>query len=173
MPSGKHHDQITLWLLPMVLVSAFFITVDMPTAVIVAVSFLLSGLMMGPDLDIQSVQYRRWGPIRWIWYPYQVLVKHRSKWSHGPIIGTLVRVIYLAVWVALFATLGVIAINHLWQAKLSWKMIQPVLQDLFVQYIREWLALLAGLELGALSHYTSDWLASGLKKKRRQGRRRK
>ena len=173
MPSGKHHDRITLWLLPMVLVGAFFVTVDMPTAVIIAVSFLLSGLMMGPDLDIQSVQYRRWGPVRWIWYPYQVLVKHRSRWSHGPIIGTLVRVIYLAVWVVLFVVFGVTTINHFWQAQLSWEIMQPVLRDLFVQYAREWLALLVGLELGALSHYTSDWLASTLKKKRRQGRHRK
>ena len=168
MPSGKEHDRITLWLLPLVVIGTFLITVDMPTAVIVAVSFLLSGFMMGPDLDIQSVQYRRWGPIRWIWYPYQVLVKHRSKWSHGPIIGTLVRVIYLAAWVVLFMVLGVLAINHLWQAQLSWALMRPVLRDLFVPYAQEWLALLVGLELGALSHYTSDWLASAIKKQRRR-----
>ncbi|MDV3351963.1 metal-binding protein [Leptolyngbyaceae cyanobacterium CCMR0082] len=174
MPSGKHHDRITLWLLPLVLIGAFFITLDMPLTVIVGLSFLLSGLMMGPDLDIQSVQYRRWGLMRWIWYPYQVAIKHRSRWSHGPLIGTIVRVLYLGVWIALFATVGVLAINHFWQAQLSWQRLEPILVSLFVQYWREWLALLVGLELGALSHYTSDWLVSAYKKKRRhQGHRKR
>lgn len=173
MPSGKHHDRITLWLLPLVVGGTFAITVDLAMTIIVGTSFLLSGFMMGPDLDIQSVQYRRWGPLRWLWYPYQVLVKHRSKWSHGPLVGTLVRVIYLSVWIALFATAGMVAINHFWQAQLSWQRLEPMLGNLFVRYWQEWLALLVGLELGALSHYTSDWIASAHNKKRRHRGRRK
>ncbi len=27
--------------------------------------------MFGPDLDIYSVQFQRWGFLRWIWLPYQ------------------------------------------------------------------------------------------------------
>lgn len=173
MPSGKRHDRITLWLLPLVLAGAFVILLDMPLTVIVGLSFLLSGFMMGPDLDIQSVQYRRWGLMRWIWYPYQVVVKHRSRWSHGPLIGTVVRVLYLSVWIALFAIAGVLIINHFWQAQLSWHRLEPILSSLFVRYWKEWLALLVGLELGALSHYTSDWIASALTKKRRNRSRRK
>ena len=63
--------------------------------------------MLGPDLDIHSIQYRRWGPLRWIWLPYQKALKHRSQLSHGPIIGTAVRVMYLSVWIALFAIITV------------------------------------------------------------------
>ena len=173
MPSGKSHDRITLWLLPVVLTGAFVVTTDVPLTVIVSISFLLGGFMIGPDLDIQSVQYRRWGPVRWIWYPYKALIKHRSTWSHGPVIGTLVRVIYLGVWVVLFTSIGILAINYFWQAQLSWAIIAPTLRSLFAQYLQEWLALLVGLELGALSHYTSDWLTSAFKKKRRKQRRRK
>ena len=171
MPSGKSHDRITLWLLPVVLAATFVFTVDMPLTVMVGISFLLGGLMMGPDLDIQSVQYRRWGPVRWIWYPYQEMVKHRSTWSHGPVIGTLVRVAYLGVWIGLFMVIGVVTINHFWQAQLSWPMVEPALKRVMTRYSKQWLALLAGLEVGALSHYTSDWLASTVKKKRRSSKK--
>lgn len=173
MPSGKSHDRITLWLLPVVLAAAFMVTLEVPLTVIVSIAFLIGGFMMGPDLDIQSVQYRRWGPVRWIWYPYQRLIKHRSTWSHGPVVGTLVRVVYLGAWIALFVAAGVLALNYFWQAQLSWHMIGSALGRFFAQYIEEWLALLAGLEFGALSHYTSDWLTSAFKKKRRQRRRKK
>ena len=173
MPSGKNHDRITLWLLPVVLASAFMVTIDVPLTVIASIAFLLGGFMMGPDLDIQSVQYRRWGPVRWIWYPYQVLIKHRSAWSHGPLLGTLVRVLYLGAWIALFTSLGILAVNHFWQAQLTWDLLEPTLSSLLVRYWQGWLALLVGLELGALSHYTSDWLVSAFKKKRRKQRRRK
>ena len=63
---------------------------------IVAGEFLFSGLMFGPDLDIYSVQYKRWGYLRWLWIPYQKTLKHRSFFSHGLIIGTTIRLIYLA-----------------------------------------------------------------------------
>lgn len=170
MPSGKNHDRITLWLLPVILAGTFMITLDIPLTVLVSINFLLGGFMLGPDLDIQSVQYRRWGPIRWMWYPYQTMVKHRSVWSHGPLIGTAVRVVYLALWIALFATVSILAMNHFWQAQLSWPQIEPVLKQLAVSYWHVGLAILIGLELGALSHYTSDWLASSLKRKKRRKR---
>lgn len=32
-----------------------------------------------------------------LWYPYAVIAKHRSWFSHAPIIGTLGRVIYLGL----------------------------------------------------------------------------
>lgn len=166
MPSGKQHDRITLWLLPVVLAGAFMATVDVPRTVIVSIAFLIGGFMMGPDLDIYSVQYQRWGPMRWIWYPYQVMIKHRSTWSHGPLVGTLVRVFYLGAWIVLFASLGVLVSNHFWQTQLTWDRLEPTLSTLLIRYSKEWLALLIGLELGALSHYTSDWITSALKQKR-------
>lgn len=36
------------------------------------------------------------------WYPYARLFAHRSFWTHFPIIGTLVRVIYLAPYIVFF-----------------------------------------------------------------------
>ncbi|MEO1589760.1 MAG: metal-binding protein [Cyanobacteria bacterium J06632_22] len=179
MPSGKTHDRITLWALPAVLAAAFYLTLDVPLTVIICIGFLIGGFMMGPDLDIHSVQYNRWGPIKWIWYPYQVTLKHRSHWSHGPVIGTVLRVLYFAVWVGLFGLVIVEVLNRLWNAQLTWQELKDATHIAFSTYLWEWLALLIGLELGALSHYVSDWTGSGIKrrfkkksKRRRSGKRR-
>lgn len=65
---------------------------------IFGLAFLFGGLMFGPDLDVPSVQVRRWGALRWIWGPYQKLFRHRSPWTHGLLLGPLVRVVYLGIW---------------------------------------------------------------------------
>jgi len=37
-------------------------------------------------------------PPSWYWLPYGRMVKHRSLWSHGLLIGTVVRLIYGWWW---------------------------------------------------------------------------
>ncbi len=72
MPSGQTHDRITLWCLPAIAGCTYLLTQgDSDRTLIVAGAFLFSGLMFGPDLDIYSVQYKRWGYLRWLWIPYQ------------------------------------------------------------------------------------------------------
>jgi uncharacterized metal-binding protein len=66
----------------------------------------LAGTVLTPDLDVDggciAFHNMRWafgyvvGAIwRTIWWPYAVLVRHRSFISHFPVIGTLGRVAYL------------------------------------------------------------------------------
>ncbi len=100
MPSGRTHDRITLWSLPAVAGLSFSLTRNGNLTLLIATGFLFGGLMFGPDLDIHSRQYQRWGWLRWIWQPYQHNLRHRSFLSHGPIIGTALRVFYLASWIA-------------------------------------------------------------------------
>lgn len=94
MPSGKTHDAVTFLLTAPAGVAAWKICENVPMAVVVAVTFLFGGLMFGPDLDTMSKQYTRWGFLKILWYPYQAFFKHRSRWSHGLIFGTFLRVIY-------------------------------------------------------------------------------
>jgi uncharacterized metal-binding protein len=68
---------------------------------------LFGGFMFGPDLDIQSRQYTRWGVFRFLWLPYRAMFRHRSRWSHGIIFGTLIRVVYFALVMALVFSAGV------------------------------------------------------------------
>ena len=78
---------------------------NIPLAIIVTVTFLFGGLMFGPDLDTHSSQYTRWGIMKNLWYPYQKFFKHRSRWSHGLIFGTFLRIIYFIGVLTLFSFL--------------------------------------------------------------------
>jgi uncharacterized metal-binding protein len=109
MPSGKTHDAITLLLTVPTFVAAWGITGSLLLAAVATGAMLFGGLMFGPDLDIQSRQYTRWGVFRFIWWPYKVMFSHRSRWSHGIIFGTLIRVVYFAFMLSVLAVVAVYA----------------------------------------------------------------
>jgi uncharacterized metal-binding protein len=94
MPSGKTHDAITFLLVLPTSAAAWALTLDLSIAVSVTLAFLFGGLMFGPDLDTHSKQYTRWSVFKLLWYPYQAFFAHRSRWSHGLVFGTFLRVIY-------------------------------------------------------------------------------
>jgi uncharacterized metal-binding protein len=115
MPGYKTHDWLTLgsacvlgpvcyWAIhryePTVLGYVFTLT-PLRTTLLVVGAYLFSGLFLSNDLDTQSRIYKRWGPLRVVWYPYQRLVAHRSMLSHGILIGPLLRVLYLYVMLEL------------------------------------------------------------------------
>src|SRR5215212_7723287 len=107
MPSGKTHDAITILLAAPTFVAAWGVTRSLALAATATAAMLFGGLMFGPDLDIQSKQYTRWGVFRFLWLPYKVIFRHRSRWSHGLIFGTLIRVIYFTGILALLAAAAV------------------------------------------------------------------
>ena len=94
MPSGKTHDAITFLFVAPVAAAVWYATGDRATAAVVTAGFWFGGIMFGPDLDTMSKQYTRWGIFRFLWYPYQAFFAHRSRWSHGLVFGTLLRVVY-------------------------------------------------------------------------------
>lgn len=169
MPSGRTHDRVTLWSLPVVAALTFGQTRSGLLTLIISGGFLLGGLMFGPDLDIYSRQYQRWGWFRWIWRPYQDSLRHRAFLSHGPLIGTALRMVYFGIWIAVFTILALtIAQFFTDMASLrQWLMLQVARS--FTQYYREWIALYIGLELGAMSHSLMDWGGSAYKRLKKQG----
>jgi len=165
MPSGRQHDRITLVSLPVVIAVSFWITKRWDLVIITSLSFVFSGLMFGPDLDIRSLQYKRWGILQGFWDPYQRAMRHRSLLSHGFLIGTLVRLWYLLsfllFWLILIR-LGYALIN-----KTNWdfsKFVQQTLNLIFKEHPQEIISSLVGLEVGAMSHSLSDWLGSAYKR---------
>src|SRR3954462_8866417 len=94
MPSGRTHDAITILLAAPAFAAALAVTRNAGAAAVVAVAFVFGGVIFGPDLDTVSRQYSRWGPLRFIWFPYRSFFRHRSRFSHGLIFGSLIRVIY-------------------------------------------------------------------------------
>ena len=107
MPSGKTHDRVTILLALPTLAVGWLATGSLWMGCLVVSAMLFGGLMFGPDLDTDSVQYKRWGVFRFLWYPYRVFFKHRSRWSHGLLFGTLIRILYFAFVIASLVALGV------------------------------------------------------------------
>ncbi|WP_392532066.1 metal-binding protein [Nostoc sp. C117] len=169
MPSGRTHDRITMYALPFVAGVTFWQTRSSNATLLVACGFLFGGLMFGPDLDIYSVQFQRWGFLRWIWLPYQKSLRHRSFLSHGPIIGTMLRVIYLGCLLGILAIFILVIAEKLCNFSFSWHDLGGTIGRSLLEYHTEYIALFLGLELGAMSHSLSDWTGSAYKRFQKQG----
>lgn len=169
MPSGKTHDRITLLTCPVITGLTYALTQKEGIAGIVAGSYLFSGFMFGPDLDIYSIQYKRWGWLRGLWLPYQTRIRHRSWLSHGVIVGTTLRVLYLATVLLILALPTVAIAQFIWGFDWNWQIFAQKSFNLIInQYPQEAIALWIGLEMGAMSHSLSDWLVSGIKRTTRK-----
>jgi uncharacterized metal-binding protein len=171
MPSGRTHDRITLWVLPLVAGVAFWQTRSGNITLLVAGGFMFGGLMFGPDLDIYSRQFQRWGVLRWIWLPYQKSLRHRSFLSHGPIIGTTLRVIYLGSWLVVLAFLVLVVVAKVENMTVNWQCLGANAGRSLLLYNSQFLSLFLGLELGAMSHSLADWGSSAFKRMQKQGMR--
>ena len=172
MPSGRTHDAITLLLAAPTFAAAWGLTGSLTLSAAATAGMLFGGLMFGPDLDIQSRQYTRWGVFRFLWWPYKVVFRHRSRWSHGIIFGTLIRVVYFASVLALLFSAGVCLrallsaggtvpdAAELWRA---WRAVESALAGYSVDK-RLVLAALAGVWWGAASHTLADVAVSVVRK---------
>jgi uncharacterized metal-binding protein len=169
MPNGKTHDAITFFLIAPTFAATYLMTQNIFCAVIVTVGMLIGGLMFGPDLDIKSTQQSRWGILQSFWYPYQSIFKHRSRWSHGLVFGTLFRVIYFvgATSIVAFLILYFIAaynnrdLPNILQITKSWQPIGEYIRSNFGEYSMVYLFL--GLWIGAASHTATDMAGTFIK----------
>lgn len=115
MPSGRVHTVSTVALSLASGVTAFAYGYGEIQAVALA-GGALAGVLLSPDLDVNggsiSMHHARhlgWGfGLLWavIWTPYGYAIPHRSPLSHMPIIGTILRLGYLALigWGLLYVT---------------------------------------------------------------------
>ncbi|HYN84828.1 MAG TPA: metal-binding protein [Pyrinomonadaceae bacterium] len=172
MPSGKTHDAITLLLVPPTFAAAWGLTRSLWLAGVVTAATLFGGLMFGPDLDIQSRQYTRWGPFRLLWWPYKVVFRHRSRWSHGIVFGTLIRVVYFALVLTLVTTLAVYlratlvagAALPTWDEVLNAASAVRAGASQYGADTRFAIAVFAGLWWGAATHTLTDVAVSVVRK---------
>lgn len=96
MPNGKTHDTITFITTPIIGGICFYLT-DMKTTILFLILYLFSSLMFNGDLDTNSRPYNRWWIFKMIWIPYQLMFTHRSIFTHGLIIGTIIRLLYISI----------------------------------------------------------------------------
>ena len=166
MPLGRTHDRITLWMLPWIVFGSYILTRNGELTLLTSGGFFFSGLMFGPDLDIYSIQFKRWGKLSRLWLPYQKLLRHRSFFSHGFIIGTVIRIIYLLLWLFITSIFIVTILQLFIGFNWNWQTFAiDSFRGIKTKYQYETIALFLGLELGAMSHYLSDFINSAYKKR--------
>lgn len=106
MSDGKTHAQATVALIfPVTAVSLLLMPDDPFSGAIAGAIGCATGLIIEPDLDVDTITASEWRMIKrfWIfgmawvmlWYPYAWAIPHRSPFSHWPIVGTVGRVLYL------------------------------------------------------------------------------
>jgi uncharacterized metal-binding protein len=131
MASGATHDKAGYLLtIPLAIASQSFMGSQI--AAYVTGAYLAGICWLSPDLDIESKPWHRWGILKVLWVPYQKLIPHRGL-SHWLVIGTLSRVLYLA---------------------LPMYLIFPDIVLRSVQGYGQWVFI--GLELSAIVHYFLD-----------------
>ena len=97
MPNGRTHDIITFATAPIVGAVSYYLTKDIKTTSILMSTYIFASFMFNGDLDTNSRPYNRWWLLKMIWIPYQLMFDHRSVFTHGLIIGTIIRILYLSL----------------------------------------------------------------------------
>ena len=100
MASGRQHDRAT-WALGLPFAMLWWPWLGPSGAISGGMGFLIGGLLLSPDLDTRSNATRRWGVLKLLWWPYRRTLSHRSLFSHSPLLGSSLRLAYLAGMVLL------------------------------------------------------------------------
>jgi len=149
MASGQEHDKATKqWVVPFAW--SVGLLIDTRSGVISGIAFLLGGLWLSPDLDTHSNALKRWGMLKILWWPYQKIIRHRSIFSHGPFIGTIIRISYLIIIGNFILYLaGILGFSDAFMTiDLLQKIIQTNQKNLLVAFL--------GLEASAWLHVIKD-----------------
>jgi uncharacterized metal-binding protein len=170
MPSGRTHDLITLVTgaagAPAVLNTGL---PDMgPTnAMVLLGTYLVSGLLFSPDLDLHSAPYRRWRKFRWVWIPYQRLVPHRSWVSHSLLMGPIIRVLYFAGVLSLISLVALGLLNLIVPVDPTGTVLR--ITDAIATWIAAHPATIGyavlGFVLGAAAHTLADTVVTAVKRR--------
>ena len=152
MALGRDHDRATLiGCVPAGLLAGFWLGWSL--GVLTAAAFAWGGLWLSPDLDTRSRALKRWGPLGWIWRPYRMLIPHRSLFSHGPLIGTGLRLGWILT-VVIVAWFGLAALPG-WSSPTPGEALPLVLAWL-QKHPGPLLAVLLGLETSVWLHLILD-----------------
>jgi uncharacterized metal-binding protein len=169
MPSGKVHDAITVALALPAFGITYIVTGSLLASLLCGAAFVFGGLMFGPDLDTVSKPYARWGPARIFWFPYRHFISHRSRLSHGLLLGALIRVVYalgiltIILMIAAFVYQGLVG-GRLPEARDIGRFWTPVGKRLGTDLM---VLIFIGLWAGAASHTLTDLAGSFVKTGRR------
>jgi uncharacterized metal-binding protein len=170
MPNAETHDFITV-ITAVAGNAAYFALAPKPEwelSLLFSATYLFAGYACAGDLDLDSKEYRRWGRLRFLWWPYRQIMPHRHPLSHGLVLGGVVRAFYLALvcttlfWISiwLYSRLGphvdpTVAVRAQWQSLFD-----------FIHQKPKWAAaLFSGFILAGTTHSITDSISTWFKRR--------
>jgi len=160
MALGRTHDLINLMALP-----GFFYFLPKELYVPFGAGYLVGTFLLSPDIDLpNSRPSKRWSFLRCLWAPYQSVSRHRGV-SHLPVVGSLVRLVYLIAVVLFlyFVLLGVVSVlDRSFALFLASFNPFEFLNDLFRS--EKSLYFVAGIVCADVVHILIDWFSTLIKK---------
>ncbi len=158
MASGKTHDLITWYCFIPCLAWGWEANQNFFMGLILSSGFLFAGLMFGPDLDTKSLQYYRWGFLRFFWIPYQKAGGHRSfvSQSHDALWGPFIRFIYLGLPICFLFIVFLL----FKQQNFNFSEVLDKFIDFSFNYQKLIVLFFLGTWLGSLSHHLADWFCA-------------
>jgi uncharacterized metal-binding protein len=95
MPNFPVHATVNVLALSGIIGASVYFGIDAKQLSPFSVGFLLSTVVLSPDLDLYTSRIsRNWGPLRFLIFPYS-LIFHHGQHSHVPLVGTATRYLYL------------------------------------------------------------------------------
>lgn len=170
MPGARTHDFITI--VTGAAAAPAILNTNLPdmgptNAIVLLGSYLASGLLFSPDLDLRSSPYRRWRGMRWIWLPYQRAIPHRSWVSHSFVFGPLLRVLYFAGIMSLLALVALGLLNLLVPVDPTGTLL--TVAAAITGWIEAHPAVIAyaliGFVLGGAAHTLADLISTAIKRR--------
>ena len=137
MPSGIIHTKASLLTSIPCFAAGYLVSQDLLSATACFGGCLL-GILITPDLDQESISTSEYKLVKWtlglgyfwtmLWFPYALMFKHRSFFSHFPIVSTLLRIGYICVFLGFFHSLGMSFPQPSWTVML-WTVIGLMVSD--------------------------------------------
>lgn len=141
MPSGEVHADTSKALTVPLMLGVPFLAEELPGDLLPLIAGFaagggsLVGIFLSPDLDIDHKTIsetiliekgKLFGYLFFVyWYPYARLIAHRSTWSHTPLLGTFIRLLY-ALWpLLIFAEYRALLFREFW----AWVLLGLVVSD--------------------------------------------
>ena len=108
MPGHDTHEKISIVMLVFFILFLIHVNTNNRHIVIFCIFYIFATYYLSPDLDTNSRIYRRWGLLKWLWWPYLKLMKHRQS-SHSIVLGPISILIYLGMIIIS----GLLIINYI------------------------------------------------------------
>ena len=162
MSNGKTHEKVNIMYLVfgVAIVFTYFMW-DLKTMLFIIAGYVVGTYWMNPDLDIRSKPYNNWLIFKYLWKPYQKL-GHRSIWTHGYVIGDIIRYLYLYLLFILISY----GLSFVFEITVAGNI--EKLKSLYETYKTYFLLFVAGNMLSSAAHIFQDHLSTGIKKMKRK-----